>query len=840
MWRGRIAASSVAATARQRASLRAGRALAWLGVFAVALGCTDGAMGSGQVDWRRAVYHDPAYPTAWASGTQVRDALASAGYEVLDADQLEQWMDARITDGLLSVVVFSRDVVPDTVAEAESASATIRRYLDKGGKIVWYGDIPLYYQGHADGTRTTWGVSGSSSILGFNTASGTWDVDQPVTITGEGSTWGLQQVWGSVRPTAATGLRVLAEDVNGDSAAWVKHYVDKDGFRGFVRFHDRGGSPDISDLQMLAEYAPATLSGDNAMDNIVVAFFYPWYGNPNLTGTWFHWGNVADGYLPPSSWTANYLPSYPDSTWDPATQLYDSNDPDALRWQDRAMARAGIDIASASWWGIGGHTDTAFAEAIRISKSVQWCIYYELDSIGDPTPQQIYDDLAYVIDTYGPTRNYAKIDGKWLIMVYAVGGSAAADRWRQAKALLLADGYEVYLNGGAGIAQPSNMPDPWDAIHYYSPVPHQTLTSAPPGGDDSASVSPGFWLIGEDPRSDRSLGEYTSAWDSITADHEMSRFMLVETWNEWHEGTQIEPGQEIIPDTQNGFSPAGYDYGYDFVDVLTPMAGMLRWQSPGHRPGAPVQFEAEEMVWEPGTSPEGPSAWRVTDPGARIGAAVQVNGDQPEVWLVVRARAIQVGSYATWPDLVLYWDDAAVGQWVVDSSTYRPYRVVLPVTGGIHELEVTLTNDPGGAADVDLAVDYADVYIAGGGGDFDADGVSDDIDNCPTITNPFQYDADGDTVGDDCDACPDTIPGVIVEPDSCPPALTGDVDRDGDVDQTDFGYFQACISGPGQPFAPGCERADLDGNNAVDSDDFGIFQGCISGPNVPGDPGCAD
>jgi hypothetical protein len=68
------------------------------------------------------------------------------------------------------------------------------------------------------------------------------------------------------------------------------------------------------------------------------------------------------------------------------------------------------------------------------------------------------------------------------------------------------------------------------------------------------------------------------------------------------------------------------------------------------------------------------------------------------------------------------------------------------------------------------------------------------------------------------------------------PAAPADLDLDGDVDQSDFGRFQACLSGSGVAYGPGCQDADLDGNGSVDQDDFGLFQACVSGANQP--PGC--
>ena len=68
------------------------------------------------------------------------------------------------------------------------------------------------------------------------------------------------------------------------------------------------------------------------------------------------------------------------------------------------------------------------------------------------------------------------------------------------------------------------------------------------------------------------------------------------------------------------------------------------------------------------------------------------------------------------------------------------------------------------------------------------------------------------------------------------PVRTADFDHDGDVDQVDFGLFQASISGVDVPTAADATAAgDVDGDGDVDQDDFGLFQECISGPNVPAD-----
>jgi hypothetical protein len=67
-------------------------------------------------------------------------------------------------------------------------------------------------------------------------------------------------------------------------------------------------------------------------------------------------------------------------------------------------------------------------------------------------------------------------------------------------------------------------------------------------------------------------------------------------------------------------------------------------------------------------------------------------------------------------------------------------------------------------------------------------------------------------------------------------AVQGDFDLDNDVDESDFGFFQACLGGTGVPVTEGCTAADLDGDGDVDGNDFSLFQPCLAGAGQL--PGC--
>ena len=145
--------------------------LVCLMVFAWVLGSS--AAQAAQVELAAPAYWDSRHTTGWTDeviAAYVRDGLEKAGYEILNADQLKVWMDARIADKKYSVVVFCKDRPPVNVVETRDANCTLRRYLDAGGKIVAIGDIPLYNISFVNYSAGQWADAGAPAVLGFNTA----------------------------------------------------------------------------------------------------------------------------------------------------------------------------------------------------------------------------------------------------------------------------------------------------------------------------------------------------------------------------------------------------------------------------------------------------------------------------------------------------------------------------------------------------------------------------------------------------------------------------------------------------------------------------------------------
>lgn len=98
------------------------------------------------------VYYDEDYPNSWiprVESKKIVGFLISKGFTQYNAEGLADWMRKSIDEGTChqSMVVFSQDVVPETVCHDSTSNSLVRTYLDRGGTVLWVADIPFFYQG---------------------------------------------------------------------------------------------------------------------------------------------------------------------------------------------------------------------------------------------------------------------------------------------------------------------------------------------------------------------------------------------------------------------------------------------------------------------------------------------------------------------------------------------------------------------------------------------------------------------------------------------------------------------------------------------------------------------
>ena len=308
-------------------------------------------------------------------------------------------------------------------------------------------------------------------------------------------------------------------------------------------------------------------------------FYYPWFGNPSTNGNWLAWGQGSA--RPPATWFSHYLPDLDPNAFAPASELYSSRDPAVFYWQLNKLAEAKQEFGIASWWGQGHHTDVTMSMVLKDFMNrpdnpypnFRWALYYEQESQGNPTVAQLVGDLNYIAENYAAQPSYFRIGGRPVIFVYSLGSDQAdmVLRWNEARAQAQGNFY-VVLKVFNGYRSVSPQPDGW---HQYVPAARVDVQSG-----YSHVVSPGFWLDGEsEPRLVRDVAAFHSAVQAMV--NGTAPFRLVTSWNEWGEGTGVEPAVQVrLGANGEEFDPDGAQMGNTYVAILNELLPPLELPAP--------------------------------------------------------------------------------------------------------------------------------------------------------------------------------------------------------------------------------------------------------------------
>ncbi|MDH3499866.1 MAG: glycoside hydrolase family 99-like domain-containing protein [Acidimicrobiia bacterium] len=314
---------------------------------------------------------------------------------------------------------------------------------------------------------------------------------------------------------------------------------------------------------------------------IVAAFFYPWF---------------------PEAWDQGASTEFTNYT--PSLGFYASDDTATVDAQLELAKEAGIEAFIASWWGQGHHTDDHLLpimdRTVNVASPYQdmrWSIYYEEEGQSDPSAAQIAADLEYMNDRFFSHDAFLRVEGAPVIFVWADGSDAAgmAARWAEAKALF-GKPLHVVLKVFSGYEGVANQPDSWHqygpAVAYDEQLPH------------SATVSPGFWLYGDTVRLARDPARFTADVERMAASGAF--WQLITTWNEWGEGTSIEPAAEFGNDYLDAVA-ASYGGSDPVPPVTTTTTSPATTLPPVDPPtGGTVRFTAGGDV---GTTDESDESW---------------------------------------------------------------------------------------------------------------------------------------------------------------------------------------------------------------------------------------
>jgi len=300
----------------------------------------------------------------------------------------------------------------------------------------------------------------------------------------------------------------------------------------------------------------------------VLAFYYPWYGNPaGPSGQWYHWVGVNQSLIVSST---DY----------PLFGAYDSQDENVVRAQVLMAREAGIDGFISSWWGPGSFEDHSFQVLLRVAQQLNLTVTIYYETVRNLTASDMVSELTYVVRQYGSNPAFMKVNGHPAIFVYAASALGRnATFWLGVRKGLEAnvgqtyligdipddasyanvfDGYHNYVALNSTVMAQSynywansmsyglvgmSWSDVVNLIHQGTPVPFEQKSlfyTVIPGSDRTGANRTGGGPVLYISRAGGKF--YAANWQGAISSNAMN--VLIVSWNEWHEGSELEPSRQ--------------------------------------------------------------------------------------------------------------------------------------------------------------------------------------------------------------------------------------------------------------------------------------------------------
>jgi glycoprotein endo-alpha-1,2-mannosidase len=297
------------------------------------------------------------------------------------------------------------------------------------------------------------------------------------------------------------------------------------------------------------------------------AFYYPWYGNPQTDGDYVQWNHgVAIRKGPPRSFPggndigANFYPSL---------GCYSNNDDATLITHMRQLKKAGVGVICVSWWGKDSFTDKSLPRLFRVAGEHGIKINFHFEphlGPGGRNVSLVKEGIVYLIDRFGTEPALyrdPKRGGRPMIYVYdsyltqaeewasmlAPDGSLTIRRtpydtvviglWvSQKEERFMLDGYfdGFYTYFASDGFTFGSTPSNWPAIQAWARQHNKLFIPCVAPGYNDTRIRP--WNH-RNTREREKGGYYDRMFEAAIGIH--PEVIAITSFNEWHEGTQIEP-----------------------------------------------------------------------------------------------------------------------------------------------------------------------------------------------------------------------------------------------------------------------------------------------------------
>ena len=296
----------------------------------------------------------------------------------------------------------------------------------------------------------------------------------------------------------------------------------------------------------------------------IFAHYMPWFVSPSASGVWNHWTMSANAVN-----NQNYA-----SWFHPLTGAYSSDDVDILDYQCLLMKFSGIDGVMVDWYGTQQTNDypqnekntALFLKAVE-KAGLKLSIVYEdatLNNLDEDSRQsQARQDMQYLNSNYFKSDSYVKIGENPLLLCFGPQGLTTPKGWNFAFSILSAKPKFIVLNGFSNRANDENYTTSQGEFLWVNPTPDYNsannfemyIGGAMPGFYDHYKESGqgnGYTIY------DREDGElFVRQLNSAKSAN--LEYLQISTWNDYGEGTIIEPTEE---------------FEYKYLEILQQFTGV--------------------------------------------------------------------------------------------------------------------------------------------------------------------------------------------------------------------------------------------------------------------------
>lgn len=304
--------------------------------------------------------------------------------------------------------------------------------------------------------------------------------------------------------------------------------------------------------------------GAEQPDERVFCFYYNWYGNPEHNGKDVHW---AHGVIGNSSYTGPMDPipggDNVASNFYPQLGNYSSTDPQTIAKHVEMMAQARVGVIVVTWWGDNDFGTPGLQCLFDEAQKHGMKVCFHIEPYGGRGSESVRTNICQLTDRYGSHPAYYRLDGRPCFFIYDSYITPASE-W----ARVFTPSGDLTIRGtkydavGIGLWVKENEQDYFiesglDGFYTYFAADGFTYGSTSShwkgmqqwaeqnGKIFIPCVGPGYIDTRVRPWNtsttrDRENGAYYERMFNA-AISSGAPFIGITSFNEWHEGTQIEP-----------------------------------------------------------------------------------------------------------------------------------------------------------------------------------------------------------------------------------------------------------------------------------------------------------